>query len=152
MKNEKMEEFQVIGIAVRTTNENGQGKKDIEALWAKLMSENSSSKIPNIIEQAIYSVYTDYESDYTKPYTTILGYKVASLDSIPEGMVGIKIEPANYIKFTAKGDLSEGVVVKTWDKIWGQELNRAYLSDFEVYGEKAANPKDAEVDIYISVK
>lgn len=152
MKNEKVEGFQVIGIEVRTTNENGQGKKDIEALWAKLMSENTSSKIPNIIEQAVYSIYTAYESDYTKPYTTILGYKVSNLDTIPSGMVGHTIKSGNFLKFVAKGDLSKDVVVKTWDNIWGQDLNRAYLSDYEVYGEKATNQQDAEVDIYISVK
>lgn len=35
MQNVKFEPFKIIGIAVRTTNENGQGAKDIGGLWQK---------------------------------------------------------------------------------------------------------------------
>ena len=31
------------------------------------------------------------------------------------------------------------------------DLNRTYLADFEIYGQKAQNPSTAEVDIYIGV-
>ncbi len=32
------------------------------------------------------------------------------------------------------------------------DMDRAFTADFEVYGEKAQNPSDAEVDIFIAVK
>jgi predicted transcriptional regulator YdeE len=40
MRNQKIQKFSVIGISVRTTNENGQAGQDIPALWQKFMSEN----------------------------------------------------------------------------------------------------------------
>lgn len=35
----KIEPFKVIGISVRTTNENNQATKDIADLWDKFMNE-----------------------------------------------------------------------------------------------------------------
>lgn len=147
-----MEPFKVIGIAVRTTNENNQAAKDIPVLWEKFMSEDILNAIPNKIDTAVYSIYTDYEKDNTKPYTTMLGCKVENLDHIPEGMVGKSFEGGNYIRFTPKGNLAEGLVINEWNKIWNMDLGRVFTADFEIYGEKARNPSEAEVDILIAVE
>lgn len=152
MNNVKVEPFKVIGIAVRTTNENNQAAKDIPVLWEQLMKENIVENIPNKIDNAVYSIYTDYEKDHTKPYTTILGCKVASLDHIPEGMVGKSFDGGDYVKFTPKGNLAENLVINEWIKIWNMDLGRIFTADFEIYGEKAMNPEDAEVDILIAIQ
>ena len=144
--------FKVIGISVRTTNENGQSAKDIGKLWNKFMAEGILDKIPNKIDNTIYSIYTEYESDHTKPYTTILGCKVENIDEIPNGMVALTIKGGNYAKFISKGDLTKGAVYKEWTKIWNTDLNRKYTTDFEVYGEKAQNPTNAEVEIFVALK
>ena len=152
MGTQKIQKFNVIGIAVRTTNENEQASIDIPALWGKFMGEGIAEKIPNRIDHSIYCIYTDYEKDHTKPYTTILGCKVENLDIIPDGMVGKTFETADYEKYTVKGNLSQGLVYNAWLKIWNEELPRIFTADFEVYGEKAQNPENAEVDIFIAVK
>lgn len=146
-----IQKFNIIGISIRTTNENEQSGKDIPALWDKFISEGIAEKIPNKINHSIYSVYTDYEKDHTKPYTTILGCAVESLDFIPDEMVGITIETGSYEKFIAKGNLNDGIVINEWIKIWKSDLNRSFTSDFEIYGEKAQNPENAEVDIFIAI-
>ena len=96
-------------------------------------------------------MYTDYEKDHTQPYTTILGCQVKNLDSIPDGMTGKLVKNGNYIKRTAKGNLLQGIVFDEWVKIWNLTIERSYTADFEVYGEKAQNPDNAEVDIFIAV-
>lgn len=151
MQKVTIEPFKVIGIAVRTTNENGQSAQDIGQLWGKFMSEGISGKIPNKIEETIFSIYTNYESDHTKPYDTILGCKVSSLANVPEGMVGQSIEGGTYGKFVSKGDLTKGVVFGTWTEIWKKDLDRVFTADFELYGEKAQNPKAAEVDVLVAL-
>ena len=148
----KVEPFKIIGISVRTTNENNQAAKDIPVLWEKFIKENISDSIPNKLDDTIYSIYTEYEKDHTKPYTTILGCKVENLDHIPEGMTGVSFDGGNYIKFTAKGNLAEGLVINEWLKIWNMDLGRMFTADFEIYGEKAQNPSNAEVDILIAVQ
>ena len=151
MSSEKNNGFNIIGIAVRTTNENGQSGKDIPALWNKFITGNIMDKIPGKIEQSIYCMYTDYEKDHTKPYTTILGCRVENLSIIPEGMTGKEIASASYAKFIAKGNLQEGVVFNEWLKIWELDLQRKFTADFEIYGDKARDPENAEVEIFIAV-
>lgn len=89
------------------------------------MKDNDTKRLSRLTG-TVYSIYTDYESDHTKPYTTILGCSVVTLNSIPEGMVG-----------------------KSFD---GGNLERAFSADFEVFGEKAQNPTDTEIDFLIAVK
>jgi len=148
MDTQELESFNIIGIAVRTTNANGQSGIDIPALWDRFISEGIADQIPDKVDRTVYSVYTEYEGDFTKPYTTVLGCNVNSLDIIPEGMKGIVIEKGTYIKRTA--DLDK--VYEEWTKIWNADIPRVYTTDFEVYGDKAQNPEGPKVDIFIAVK
>ncbi|WP_264525770.1 GyrI-like domain-containing protein [Flavobacterium sp. N502536] len=146
-----VQKFNVIGISVRTTNENGQSGTDIPALWNQFISEGILSKIPNKVSEDIFCVYTDYEKDHTRPYTTILGCRVENLDTIPDGMTGKTIESAVYEKFIASGNLNDGIVFNKWLEIWNSGLNRSFTADYEVYGAKAQNPAAAAVDIFIAI-
>ena len=65
MKTSKTDAFKIIGISVRTTNENGQSSKDIPFLWNKFFEENILEQIPNKIGKDIYCVYTDFRKDFT---------------------------------------------------------------------------------------
>ena len=146
-----IETFNIIGLAVRTTNENGQSAQDIPRLWENFFAQNSIAQIPNKVDPSIYCMYTDYEKDHTKPYTTILGCRVENLSSIPENMVGKTIEQSTYTKFIAKGNLATGVVFNEWVKIWNAELPRTFTADFEIYGNKAQDPEQAEVEIFVAI-
>lgn len=146
-----IEPFAVAGIAVRTTNENGQAMTDIPALWARFMSENVIVRIPGRVDDTVYCIYTDYEKDHTRPYTTLLGCKVTSLDDLPAGLTGKVLGGGTYTPFNAKGDLTEGIVYHEWLRIWNAGIDRTFTTDFEVYGPKATDMKNAEVDIFIAV-
>ncbi|MEM8907859.1 MAG: effector binding domain-containing protein, partial [Bacteroidota bacterium] len=141
--------FYVIGIATRTINEHQQAEQALAILWQRFFSEGVLEKIPNKTNQTVYALYTDYESDYTQAYTAILGCQVSTIESIPDGMEAKLIEGGTYRKFLSKGDLTQGAVGQTWQQIWQSDLLRKYSADFEVYGEKARNPKDAEVEIFV---
>jgi predicted transcriptional regulator YdeE len=116
------------------------------------MSTGIIDKIPHKTDPSIYSIYTDYEKDHTKPYTTIIGCKVDNLSTIPTGMVGKTFAGGNYSKRTVKGNIREGLVFNEWAKIWNADLPRVFTADFEVYGEKAQDPENAEVDIFVAVE
>lgn len=152
MSNLSIPKFSVIGISVRTTNENEQSGKDIPALWNRFMSEGILEKIPGKVDNSVYCIYTDYEKDHTKPYTTLLGCRVNNLDQVPEGMMGKTFDTATYSKRTVKGNLLEGLVFNEWLKIWESNLSRTFVADFEIYGEKEKDPTNAEVAIFIGVE
>ena len=147
-----IENFQLIGISVRTSNQDQQAAQDIPALWSRFMMEKIQEKIPNKLDQEIYAVYTNYEGDHTMPYDAVIGCRVNSLDNIPEGMKGFQFDGGTYEKIIAKGDLNKGAVINAWMKIWQSDLDRDYSADFEIYGEKAMNPEAAEVEILIGLK
>lgn len=152
---EQIESFKIIGIATETTNENGKSAEDLGKLWEKFYSENISDNIPNGVKvnDEIYSIYTDYETDYKGKYTSIIGLKVESLDSIPDGLIGREFKGGKFQKFVAKGQMPNAVI-ETWKEIWeiDSELNRKYTADFEVYGDKSQNGEDSKVEIYIAVE
>lgn len=143
--------FAIIGISVRTTNENTQAAKDIPVLWERFFREQILSAIPNKIDNTVYCLYTEYVKDHTEPYTAILGCKVEHLDTIPDGMIGKFFEGGEYIHLSARGDLMNGLVGNKWFEIWNMDLPRVFTVDYEVYGAKTANPADAEVDFFIAV-
>jgi predicted transcriptional regulator YdeE len=142
--------FFLEGISVRTTNQNGQSAKDIGELWGRFMDDDVLLQIEDRITDEIYCVYTDYESDYTGFYTAVLGCKVSSLDNIPGGLISLIVPAADYIKYVATGRLPD-CVAETWQQVWSSDLDRKYIADFDVWGVKAQNPDDAEVEIYVGV-
>ncbi len=145
--------FKVIGISVRTTNKNNKSGRDLGNLWNRFFKENIINKIPNKESSEIFLIYTDYKSNYLDDYTAILGMRVSSIEDVPEGFVGREFEEENFQKFVAKGRIPEAIQ-KTWMNIWNDDskLGRKYTYDFEVYGEKANNPEDAEVDIFVATE
>ncbi len=147
-----IDEFMVVGISIKTTNKDGKSAKDIKKLWEKFILGKILDKIPNKISNSIYLVYSDYVGDYTEPYTVTLACKVKNTDGIPNGMIVKKIKAGSFIKFIAKGDLNKGIVYDEWVKIWNSNLSRRYSTDFEIYSEKAQNPNNAEVEIFVAVK
>ncbi len=149
----QIDDFNIVGITIRTTNKNGQAITDIGQLWSRFYADSILSKIPEIINDDIYSVYTDYQSDYKEAYTVIIGCKVKSLDNIPDGLTGLKIPEGKYWKFIAKGKMPNAVI-DIWNEIWSKdkELKRKYTSDFEVYGPNSQNPEMAEIEIYIATE
>ena len=152
MNTVQLDAFDIIGIYVKTCNTDGSAAMDIPALWSRFFAENSMDKITNKTSEDIYAIYTEYEGDFTQPYTTIIGCKVASTLEIPEGMIACRIPAENYAKIEATGMVNEGFVYKAWERIWQSELPRAYVADFEVYGPGSQNPAHAMVDIYIGLK
>jgi predicted transcriptional regulator YdeE len=147
----ELESFYVIGISVRTTNANGKSLKDIGELFGRFMSQNLIQKIPNKISHDIYCIYTEYESDFNAPYTTLIGCKVSSAEDIPEGFTSKIIPASKYQVYKSIGNLSESLG-KTWESIWSSEMERRYSADFDIYGEKAQDFSNGEVDSYVSVK
>lgn len=151
MQKETIAPFQIIGISVRTSNQENKAAIDIPALWNQFISDNIMDKIPNKIDSEVYSIYTNYEGDHTQPYDTILGCKVSSLDTIPDGMIGQAFEGGNVAKFTSKGNLEDNIIYKQWLEIWNTDLDRTFSADFEVYGAKSLDRANAEVDIFVAI-
>ena len=152
-------EFSIIGIQVRTANAKemtGQGA--IPKQWSKFYTEGIADKIPNKVDSTIYAVYTGYASDRDGEYDFVIGMKVSRLSSVPPGMVARKVPKGKYaVVASAKGPVSQ-VVPQAWQQVYRlddtKQLGgaRAYKADFELYDQRAQNPQDSQVDLYVGVK
>ncbi|MBA3723095.1 MAG: AraC family transcriptional regulator [Parachlamydiaceae bacterium] len=146
----KTEKKLVIGIPIKTSNENGRFQKEVPPLWDRFFRENMAGKIQNRINNNFLAVYTGYEGDYTKPFTYLIACEVSNIDKVPEGMVGMKIEPTTYAVFTAKGEFPKSMM-QTWQAIWKSDAKRSYTTDFEVYPADFNPQANPEIKIFISV-
>lgn len=152
-----LEAFTLVGISTRTTNAAEMaGDGEIPKLWQRFYGEGVIQQIPNALKPGeIIAAYTDFESDDTGAYTLIIGAAVAPGTKAPAGMVTKEVSASPYLRIpTERGSLAE-IGVAAWVKIWqNQPLRsaRAFRCDLEIYGAAAANPDDAEFDIYLGLK
>lgn len=140
----------MIGIECRTSNSSEEGPYDIPQLWNRFYSEDIISKIPNKVSSEVVALYCDYEGDYTKPYSLIIGCAVTSLFIVPEGMVAKMIPGGFYALFTAIGEYP-ACLIETWGAIWQIDLKRTYTGDYELYGDRFTSRVPKEVDIFIAI-
>jgi predicted transcriptional regulator YdeE len=138
-----------IGLELRTSNE--ECSATMPPHKERFFKENIPSKIPHKINGDILALYTDYEGDYTKPYSWILGCEVSSLDEVPEGLVGKVIPDSNYAVFTTQGGFPQGLIA-AWQAVWKSHLHRCYTSDFEVYRSDFDPQKNPQVKVFIAIK
>jgi predicted transcriptional regulator YdeE len=150
--------FEVIGISCRTDNaREAAGEGCIGKQWGRLFGEGVLGRIPNRTDQNIVAVYAEYASDKDGEYTHVVGARVGTDAVAPAGMVKVTVPAGTYAVFTSERGPVEQVVPETWMRIWEVPKpepggDRAFRADFEVYDERAADPKNAVVDIYIGVR
>ncbi len=153
-------EIKLIGLAVRTNNKNEMDPKTskIGGLAGQFWSQNIASKIPHRKNLGVtLSVYTEYDSDEHDDYTYFIGEEVSSFENIDSELRKLTIPAAKYQKFTTPIGKMPEVVINGWQKIWKMsasdfEGDRAYIADFEVYDQRALDPANTSVDIYIGIK
>ena len=141
----------IVGIAVRTSNQNGQAQIDIGNLWQRFFSQDIPALITQKLSEDVYCVYTDYESDHTGAYTTILGFRVENNSDFPEPLIKTDIPSGNYHCYTSAGKLPESLI-ETWQQIWKTENNRLFTADFDVYGSDLPKGPANVVKTFVSVK
>jgi predicted transcriptional regulator YdeE len=152
-------EFTIVGISARTNNAQEAGGNGVIAKqWDKFYKEGILDKIPNKADPAVYAVYSDYASDRNGDYTYVIGAKVSGASSVPSGMVAKTISAGKYAVVTSQRGPIPKVIIEAWQQIWSMEdhgklgAKRAYKTDFEVYDQRARDPQDSQIDIYVSVK
>ena len=152
-------EFTIVGISARTNNaQEAAGNGVIAKQWDKFYKEGILDKIPNKAGPVIYAVYTDYASDRNGDYSYIIGANVNHPSAVPSGMVAKTVSAGKYAVLTSEEGVIPKVIIEAWQRIWSLEDqgklggHRAYKTDFEVYDQRARDPQDSQIDIYVGVK
>jgi predicted transcriptional regulator YdeE len=147
-----IEGFSVVGVSIRTTNKDDQSERDIRKLRMEFLLNNIADDIHNRVSDDIYCIYVDFDGKKDGEYTAILGYRVSNTnDDTGEYAYG-EVAGGKYYKFVSEGEVPQ-CARPTWEYIWNSDINRKYLTDFDVFGETAiVGSKKGQVITYISVE
>jgi len=143
-----LKEKTVVGKSIRTTNENGQSMQDIGKMWQDFLGQGYYDIIANQATGKGIGLYTEYDSDASKPYTFMCCLEVSNEDGTE--LETRRIRAGKYAKFTIKGNPMEAVG-KAWQAIWSMDLDRKFSDDFEVYHNDSEDMENQTIDIYVSV-
>ncbi|WP_433421706.1 GyrI-like domain-containing protein [Microtetraspora malaysiensis] len=143
-------EVLVVGHAVRTTNaaEADPARAQLPALWARAGAPGAFAHVPGRVEENLYAVLTDYESDHNGAYTQVVGVAVHTAARLPEGMVAVRVPGVPAMRLEARGPMPDALL-EVWDQVRrhtdsGGTPPRAFTTDLEIH-------HPAGVDLFIAV-
>lgn len=157
---ENKSEIKLVGLTARTNNKNemNPATSKIGELAGRFWGQNIAGQISDKKNPGVtLSIYTEYDSNEHGDYTYFIGEEVASFENVPPGLQQLTIPAAKYQKFTTSPGKMPEVVINAWQQIWKMSANdfggeRAYVADFELYDQRAGDPDNASLDIYIGIK
>ncbi|OGT54024.1 MAG: transcriptional regulator [Gammaproteobacteria bacterium RIFCSPHIGHO2_12_FULL_41_15] len=151
----------LVGLTTRTNNKNEMNPRTskIGALAGLYWGNQVANSIQHRAKPEVtYAVYTDFESNEHGDYTYFIGEAIDSLqDQDLEKFKTMTIQASNYQKFTTESGKMPEVVISAWQEVWAMKENdfggkRKYVADFEVYDERAIDPNNTVIDIYIGIE
>ena len=143
------EAFDVIGVSVVTNAD--KATDDINALWERFFKEQIGQQLEHKTGDMIYAVYSDYEGDHTKPYRLTIGYRVNKTTYVPTALHHVMVASGDYAILSAAGEQPKALL-DTWKSVWESDLDRAYTTDYEVYGPRFFDPSIGEVLLHIGMQ
>lgn len=143
--------MQIMGISIRTTNENAKAAQDLPPFWGRFFSEQIQAQIPYQKTGEVIGLYCEYESDHTKPYTVVAGCEVTVAGDAAEGMVVKHLPESKYAVFEISGPFPQ-TLMDAWQWIWQSDLKRTYTGDFELYQIGFDAEENTDIHIYIAVE
>jgi predicted transcriptional regulator YdeE len=158
MNIQQQDGFYVVGITARTTNAREMsGKGKIGTVWETFLQPGLVAKIPNKVGVDLIAVYTDYETDHTGHYTYLLGLPITTAEGVPAKLTVKRIPAGRYAVFSSNKGPIKQVVPEIWQRIWSmspRELGgrRAFKTDYEIYDQRAADPENAQIDVYVGLR
>ena len=161
-------EKKIVASSARTSfnNESSSDDAQISSIVSSYFSSGLSEKVLHKQHPGtVIDGFMEYEAAhqhgcfYDGAYSYFIGEEVSDFGNTNYESVNLKkivIPSGNYVKFTTIEGLMPNIIIDAWHTIWKmteEELGgkRAYLIDFQVFGEKSRNPEQASIEIYIGV-
>lgn len=131
------ESFDLVGLSTRASNDD---PRPIGALWGR--SGELRGEVAGALDDDLWAVYCEYESDHTRPYTFFLGRRVGTGAAAPAGLARRTVPAGTYAVVPAHGP-QPATLIATWQAIWAMPLDRTYVADVERH--PADDPERVEI-------
>lgn len=127
----------VAGHAIRTTNAaEGSGEGLIPGLWTRATSDGALLDSPGRVDDRLYAVLFDYQSDQDGAYTQIVGVGVNDPALLPSGVAVVAPGSEERVEFQVRGQMP-AALIESWGEVWRRTargtLVRAFSVDVEVH-------------------
>ncbi|WP_061297456.1 GyrI-like domain-containing protein [Herbidospora cretacea] len=139
-------ELLVVGYAIRTTSdaEEDPDRARLPGLWQRAGAPGAFAHVPGRVDENIYAVLTDYESDHNGAYTQIVGIAVHTAARLPEAMVAVRVPGVPCLHLEVRGPLPQ-TLLEAWQYLAQHPGRRSFTTDLEVHHQ-------AGVDLYIAAR
>ena len=131
----------IVGIKIRTNN--SRVTEDIMPLWNRYFSEGHDERLHSK-DSKTYAVYFNYDSNESWDFDLLVWVEWGQFDDYDT----VDLNDGSYKVFEPEEKKMPEAVFSTWKKIWDSSLDRAFLTDYEVY-DNSKDPKDPELKIFI---
>ncbi len=145
------DEIKLVGMMERIVMPNNT----IGLLWEKFNSR--FGEIKNTVNNMVCYGVADNMAEPIS-FDETVATEVSDFEDIPEGMIAKIIPARKYLVFTHKGLITDGSLMKTYEKIYSEippalEFKIDYDFNFELYDERFSHDsEESEFDIYVPVK
>lgn len=145
----ELNEKTVVGLAVRTSNNDENMGQVIGGLWQQFFAEGVYQSIESKLNNCTIGLYSNYENGINGAYDVTVCCEVNKCQVLPIGSEVKRIPAGKYAKFVVNGHMQKAVA-EFWTKLWSIELNRKYTYDFEEY-QSGGDMENCEIHIYIAI-
>jgi predicted transcriptional regulator YdeE len=135
----------VLGFHARASNSE---PREIGDVWRTFNAAGKEQSVPARIREEHFCVYCEYEGDWTKEFSVVIGCAVPADAAVPEGMKKITIDAGSFAVWYPEGPLPQSVF-DAWAEVWKTSLDRLYHADYDVYGD--ANSKNGAT-VHVGVR
>ncbi|WP_159622076.1 GyrI-like domain-containing protein [Ruania rhizosphaerae] len=141
------EPFTVLGPSIRT--DGASSARDIPALWASVMADDTLARIPGRRSGDIYAVYTHLEHAARSRdgwFTFLIGVAVDPSTAIDDGFTVVSVPASPRVQFPVPdGDPSR--VLEAWEQAWAHDDTlKTFICEYEHYGA------DGSVSVNLGVR
>ena len=130
----------VVGLSQLVRNDDPAA---IGALWQAFLSQDIRSRLGAGACENIYCVYHEYQGSVMDPYRMTIGYRTPVAEA-PDGLHRADVPKQHVRTFTVKGPQPQALIAQ-WQAIWGADLDRSYIADYDVYD--ANDPETVRVKV-----
>jgi predicted transcriptional regulator YdeE len=124
----------VLGFHARVSNAEPRKIGDV---WRRFNAAGKEQSIAARLREEHYCVYFEYEGDWTKEFTVVIGCAVDAGAEVPDGMKKIQIAAGRFAIWYPEGPLPQSVF-DAWAEVWKTPLDRFYQADYDVYGDTSS--------------
>ncbi|GCF93851.1 hypothetical protein NRIC_17420 [Enterococcus florum] len=144
---EKMDAFRIVGVKLRSTNENMQGMKDIPAFWGEVMSQKKQMQILPLMNAAPMGLLgvSVYNSDANDAKVFDYYIACATTKATPEGMEEYTVPAATWAVFPCKKEEMGHVQMDIFTQWMPTSGYRGLNSGYETGAMNSAAP---DIELY----